>query len=1613
MNKRAPKTISILLALLGFTGLLRATLPKVLIGNWAPAASLSQARSAASAVVLSDGRVLITGGDGANGPLQTAEFFDTDGTVSPAAAMNAPRSGHFAVALSDGRVLVGGGTTTGGGNANSAEIYDSSADSWTLTNPLTTARTGATAALLQDGRVIIAGGVGSGTPNDTIEIYDPATNNFSFAGTLSSPRSKQAMAVLSDGRVLIVGGFDGTNALSSSDIFDPISGNIVAGPALSTARYAHSATTLLDGRVLVAGGATDSSNGPIELASAEMFDPSTGLFSTMSANLARARQGHQAFLLPNNSNVLIVGGAFGGQPVPIAELFSAWQQRFTLTGSNVVARTNTTASPMRQDGIFLAAGGSDASGNALASTELYGFSTVKTDQSDYAPGSIVTITGSGWQPGETVTLTLVESPLIDTHPPMIAVADANGNIFNNQFSPDVHDLNIRFSLTAVGSQSGLQAQNMFSDSQPASVTLNPASATVVAGSSAVYSTSVVMGGNGTNCTVTLSVSPSPVTTGASPSFSGGANPFTTNADFSRTLTITTTNTGTPGGRTQPGTYPFTVSVSKGTNCQGTAGSSVTTSGTLIVAGPATSLAVTGFPSPTTAGTSQSFTVRAMDGNGNTAIGYTGTIHFTSSDAQAVLPADYTFVAGDKGVHIFNGALGTAGTHSITAMDTVGSTIAGTQSGIIVNAGPTAQLLVAGYPSPVLVGTSQSFTVSAEDAFGNLTAGYTGTVHFTSSDPAAILPANHTFTSGQSNKDNGAATFNATLNTAGLRSITATDTISASITGTQLGITVNSATANTTTTLGASSNPSAYGSAVTFTATVTRASGTNTPTQTVVIKEGSTTICTTGNLSGSGGTATGSCTVSNLSVTGSPHALTAVYGGDSNFNGSTSAPLSQIVNPKALTVAGIGAQDKIYDATSSATLKTAGATLAGVVSGDSVTLNAAAATGTFSDKNVGTSKTVTVAGLTLSGTSAGNYALTQPTTTADITAKALTVPSLTANNKTYDGTTLATLTGTATLQSPETPGVGTTSDGKPYSGDTVILSGTPVGTFASKDVANGISVSASGLSLGGADAGNYSLTALTLSANIGPARVTASITGNPAKTYDGTTSASLSPTNFSLSGLASGENFTVTQTLGTYNTPDVATAVTVSVGLSTVDFMAIPGTLASNYILPTSASGPGHIDRANATISVTPYSVTYSGAAHTATGTAKGVLNENLAGLDLSGTTHTNAGDYPTDPWTFTDVTGNYNNASGIVHDHIDKADPVLSVTPYSVTYNGAAHTATGTAKGVLNENLAGLDLSGTTHSNAGDYPADPWAFTDASGNYNNATGTVHDHIDKADPVVSVTPYSVTYNGAAHTATGPAKRVVKENLAGLNLSGTTHTSAGDYPSDPWTFTDVTGNYNNANGTVHDHIDKANATINVTLYNVVYDGNSHTATGTATGVKGESLSGLNLTGTTHSNPGDYTSDPWTFSDVTGNYNATTGTVHDQIRFGACSSAFGVGNAILPPINSDGSSVYPRKGGSTIPVKFRVCGATGTPIASANLVFAPTGATLTMLSAVRGTIDNVNESGITDVPDVAFRWDSSGQQWIFNMGTSNLTAGQTYQFRINLAYGPQSIPFMIGVK
>src|SRR5205823_3125457 len=158
------------------------------------------------------------------------------------------------------------------------------------------------------------------------------------------------------------------------------------------------------------------------------------------------------------------------------------------------------------------------------------------------------------------------------------------------------------------------------------------------------------------------------------------------------------------------------------------------------------------------------------------------------------------------------------------------------------------------------------------------------------------------------------------------------------------------------------------------------------------------------------------------------------------------------------------------------------------------------------------------------------------------------------------------------------------------------------------------------------------------------------------------------------------------------------------------------------------------------------------------------------------------------------------NASGTVSDSIAKANPTVNVSPYSVTYDGDTHMAAGTAKGVKNETLTGLDLTGTTHTNAGTYPTDAWTFTDSTGNYNNTSGTVSDGISKANATISVTPYSVTYDGNSHSASGTAKGVKNENLTGLDVSGTIHTNGGTYATDQWTFTDSTGNYNSTSGTV---------------------------------------------------------------------------------------------------------------------------------------------------------------------------------------------------------------------
>src|SRR5581483_9517094 len=186
--------------------------------------------------------------------------------------------------------------------------------------------------------------------------------------------------------------------------------------------------------------------------------------------------------------------------------------------------------------------------------------------------------------------------------------------------------------------------------------------------------------------------------------------------------------------------------------------------------------VNGFSTPTTAGTMGSLVVQARDAAGALLPGFRGTVHFTSTDPQAVLPADYTFTAADNGVHIFAATLTTAGTRSITVTDTLLPGSTGRQSGIVVSAAAPSTLTLSGLSTPITAGQARILTLTARDVYGNVAPGYLGTVHFTSGDSKAGLPADYTFTAA----DHGVHKFTVILKTAGTQSVTDTDTVMASL-----------------------------------------------------------------------------------------------------------------------------------------------------------------------------------------------------------------------------------------------------------------------------------------------------------------------------------------------------------------------------------------------------------------------------------------------------------------------------------------------------------------------------------------------------------------------------------------------------------------------------------------------------------------------------------------------------------------------------------------------------------------------------------------------------------------------------------------------------------------
>ena len=281
----------------------------------------------------------------------------------------------------------------------------------------------------------------------------------------------------------------------------------------------------------------------------------------------------------------------------------------------------------------------------------------------------------------------------------------------------------------------------------------------------------------------------------------------------------------------------------------------------------------------------------------------------------------------------------------------------------------------------------------------------------------------------------------------------------------------------------------------------------------------------------------------------------------NYQIMVPSNLTADITPANLTVSGLSASNKVYDATTAASL--GGTASVQALGSDVVTVSGGS--GSFASKNVGNAKAVTVSGLNLAGADAANYQPVAPTNlTADITPANLTVSGLSISNKVYDATTAASLVGTASVAT--------------LGSDVVTVSGGS-GSFANKNAGNAKAVTVSGLNLGGADAGNYKLVAPSnLTADITPANLTVSGLSISNKVYDTTTTASVGGT----ASVAALGNDTVTVTgtaTGAFADKRAGKAKTV-----TVSGLSLRGNDASNYQIMVPSNLTADITPANLTVS---------------------------------------------------------------------------------------------------------------------------------------------------------------------------------------------------------------------------------------------------------------------------------------------------------------------------------------------------------------------------------------------------------------------------------------------
>lgn len=293
--------------------------------------------------------------------------------------------------------------------------------------------------------------------------------------------------------------------------------------------------------------------------------------------------------------------------------------------------------------------------------------------------------------------------------------------------------------------------------------------------------------------------------------------------------------------------------------------------------------------------------------------------------------------------------------------------------------------------------------------------------------------------------------------------------------------------------------------------------------------------------------------------GKPVNLTSSYSGadKDNYAITSQATTTADITQKALTVSGVTAADKVYDQTNAATVSTTNAVLGGLIAGDVL---AVSATGTFTDKNAAAGKTVNLAS-NYTGADVGNYTITDQTTTTANIGKLAIVGTINGQDKVYDGNT------TATIGFRNLTGV--------ISGDAVSYTG-GTASFGDKNAGIAKAITATGLSLTGTDAGNYTVNSAAASTgDIDRATLTVTAAAQN-KVYDATTVATLA---FADNRIA-GDSLSFTSS-ASFSDKNVGTAKTVN-----YSGLAQTGLDAGNYTLVSATSGTSNANITPAALLVT-------------------------------------------------------------------------------------------------------------------------------------------------------------------------------------------------------------------------------------------------------------------------------------------------------------------------------------------------------------------------------------------------------------------------------------------